>query len=89
MGRSTTEPSKVFSVWGSPADGTSTGSPRTLDAVQEAGEGTGAMAALTGSRVTVRYVLRAEDVGTGREWLVFPRYSDCRCVSLSIGSSCS
>lgn len=32
------------------------------------------------SRVTVRYVLRAEDVGTGREWVVFPRYSDFRCV---------
>lgn len=29
-----------------------------------------------GTLVTVRYVLRAEDIGTGREWLVFPQYSD-------------
>lgn len=31
-------------------------------------------------RATVRYVLRAEDIATGREWLVFPRYSDFRWV---------
>lgn len=28
------------------------------------------------TRVTVRYILRVEDVGTGRQWLVFPRYKD-------------
>lgn len=30
------------------------------------------------SRITLRYVLRVEDVATGREWLVFPRYCDFR-----------
>lgn len=38
------------------------------------------MATPATTRVAVRYVLRAEDVGTGREWLVFPRYSDFRFV---------
>ncbi len=28
------------------------------------------------SLLTVRYILRAEDIGTGREWLVFPRFRD-------------
>lgn len=37
------------------------------------------------TRVAVRYVLRAEDVGTGREWLAFPRYSDFRFVKVIRG----
>lgn len=62
--RSTFEPAKVTTVWGPPS---------TEEAVA-------AMQAAQSARVTVRYVFRAEDVGTGREWLVFPRYSDFRCA---------
>ncbi|CAM9743661.1 unnamed protein product, partial [Laminaria digitata] len=62
--RFTVEPTKVSSVWGPPATG-------------EAADSAAAPAAPTPvNRVTVLYVLRAEDVATGREWLVFPRYSD-------------
>lgn len=28
------------------------------------------------TRATVRFVVRVEDVGTGRQWLVFPHYGD-------------
>ena len=61
---------KVSSVWGPPATG-------------EVADSAAAPAAPTPvSRVTVQYVLRAEDVATGREWLVFPGYSDFRCAEL-------
>ena len=53
------------------------------EASSSSAQATSAMAAAApesstapGTLVTVRYVLRAEDIGTGREWLVFPQYSD-------------
>lgn len=66
--RSTIETIEASSVWGLPS-------------AEEAAPGTSATAAPEASTapsalVTVRYVLRAEDIGTGREWLVFPQYSD-------------
>ena len=64
--RSTVEPTIVSSVWSPPAGGEDE-RPERLAGPAEAP-----------SRVTVRYVLRAEDVATGREWLVFPRYLDFR-----------
>lgn len=68
--RSTLEPAKLSSVWG----------PQAREHV-----GASEMATPATTRVAVRYVLRAEDVGTGREWLVFRRYSDFRFVKIIRG----
>ncbi|CAM9504849.1 unnamed protein product [Scytosiphon promiscuus] len=64
--KSTTNASEDWSVWGPPT-------------VAEAAACTTAKpeaATPASARVTVRYILRAEDVGTGRQWLVFPQYND-------------
>lgn len=68
LNRSTIEIVKVSSVWGPPTVEEET-SGVTTTATPEA-------ANLPSTLVTVRYVLRVEDIGTGREWLVFPQYSD-------------
>lgn len=56
-------------MWGPPASG---------EAANSAAAPAPPAPPAPGSRVTVIYVFRAEDVATGREWLVFPRYSDFR-----------
>lgn len=62
------EPTEVSSIWGPPvAD--EAGPDSTASSTPEAG-------APASSLLTVRYILRAEDIGTGREWLVFPRFGD-------------
>lgn len=65
--RSTIETVEVSSVWGPPS--AEDAAPGTSATAPKASTGPGTL-------VTVRYVLRAEDIGTGREWLVFPQYSD-------------
>lgn len=58
-------------MWGPPtADEAMPGSTATATATPEAA------ATPASTLVTVRYILRVEDIGTGREWLVFPQYSD-------------
>lgn len=66
--RSTIETVEVSSVWGPPSAGEDQ-SGTSATTVPEA-------STTPSTLVTVRYVLRAEDIGTGREWLVFPQYSD-------------
>lgn len=67
--RSTIETVEVASVWGPPSSLAEEGVSGASAAAPEASTAPGTL-------VTVRYVLRAEDIGTGREWLVFPQYSD-------------
>lgn len=66
--RSTIGTKDVLSVWG-PQVVENEALGATMMAPPEATISTSAL-------VTLRYVLRVEDVGTGREWLVFPRYKD-------------
>lgn len=69
--RSTIETVEVASVWGPP-----TAEEATLGSTATAVTPGAAAATPASTLVTVRYILRVEDIGTGREWLVFPQYSD-------------
>lgn len=68
LNRSTVETVEVSSVW----------DPPTVEEAASGATTTATPEATTSAStlVTVRYILRVEDVATGREWLVFPQYSD-------------
>eukprot|EP00752_Nemacystus_decipiens_P014145 g12578.t2 len=67
--KSTIETVEVPSVWDPP-------SSSLEEAVSGASAARPEGSTAPGTLVTVRYVLRAEDIGTGREWLVFPQFTD-------------